>query len=352
MARILYGVQGDAHGHAIRALTVARHYPEHDFQFVSYDYGARLLQGEFSVFECAGLETIVHNHQLATAHTICSNIQFFSRERRLMAEVMRLIDEFKPDIAITDYEYFVPRACRRAGVPCLSLDHQHMITSCFHRFPPRQFPSYVATYLAVRCLFSSASQYLVTSFFRPPQRRVTTNVQFVPPLLRERVTRVKPSTGDHVLAYRSHPPSKDFIPFLRDIHRPVMVYGFDMDRRDGNLHFKKRSEEGFLEDLASCSYVICSGGHTLMSEALFYGKPIISFPIDKLFEQFMNAFYLEKLGYGRYFSGYALKPGTIPSFEARVDEFRNRITKGTFSGNEQIFSALDYFIRNKHLAFG
>jgi uncharacterized protein (TIGR00661 family) len=349
MARILYGVQGDAHGHAIRALTIARHYPEHDFLFVSYDHGARLLRQEFPVFECPGLETFVHNHRLDSARTILGNLQFFSRERRHLARVVRLAEEFKPDVAISDYEYFVPRACRSAGVACLSLDHQHTITACFHRVPPRQLPSYLATYLAVRCLFSSASWYLVTSFFRPAAGRNQSTVEFVPPLLRERVIQAQPETGDHVVAYRSHPPSDDFLPFLKKVRRPVMLYGFNAELRDGNLQFMKRSEEGFLQALASCSYVICSGGHTLMSEALYLGKPILSFPIDKLFEQYLNAFYLEQLGYGKHFEGYGLKTSAVPAFEAQLDQYRTRIKKGTFCGNEAIFSLLDYFIRNKEL---
>ena len=83
-----------------------------------------------------------------------------------------------------------------------------------------------------------------------------------------------------------------------------MVYGFDEDRHRRQPHFKKNSEPGFLDDLASCRYVVCGGSHTLLSEALYYGKPVISFPIKGAFEQFLNAFYLERLGYGRYFTGF------------------------------------------------
>lgn len=352
MARILYGVQGDAHGHAIRALTIARRYPEHDFLFVSYDQGAWLLRQEFPVFECPGLATFVRNHRLDSVRTILGNLRFFCRERLHHDRLTRVIDEFKPDAAITDYEYSVPRACWRAGVACLSLDHQHAVTACFHRVPRRQRPSYLATYLSIRLLFSRASRHVVTSFFPSPDPCMPTPVVFVPPLLREQVLRIQATTGDHVLAYRSHPPSVDFLPFLKRIGHPVIVYGFDLDRRDGNLVFKRRSEDGFLQDLASCRYVICSGGHTLMSEALHLGKPILSFPIDQLFEQYLNGFYLERLGYGRAYSGYDLEAGALSGFEAQLDRFRARIGGGSFCGNERIFTLLDHFIRYKDLPCG
>ena len=63
--------------------------------------------------------------------------------------------------------------------------------------------------------------------------------------------------------------------------------------------------------------MVCGGSHTLTSEALFYGKPVISFPIKNAFEQFLNAFYLDRLGYGRYFTGFHPRPEIIPAFEAR-----------------------------------
>ncbi len=352
MARILYGVQGDAHGHAVRALTIARRYPEHEFLFVSYDHGASLLRKEFPVFDCPGLETFVDHHRLDSARTILSNLRFFARERFHLDRVVELIDAFKPDVAITDYEYFVPRACRRTGVACLSLDHQHTITACFHPVPRQQLLSYLATYLSIRVLFSRASRYLVTSFFPPPESCRTTEVVFVPPLLREQVLQIQPTTGDHVLAYRSHPPSDHFLPFLRRIPHPVVVYGFNLDHRDGNLVFKPRSEEGFMKDLASCRYVVCSGGHTLMSESLHLGKPILSFPIDQLFEQYLNGFYLERLGYGSAFAGYELDASVLRGFEAQLDRFRSRIGEGSFCGNEQIFSLLDHFIRHEDLPCG
>ncbi len=54
------------------------------------------------------------------------------------------------------------------------------------------------------------------------------------------------------MAYQGYTTFDRFFPFLQAIPSPVMVYGFDTDRRDGNLHFKKTSESGFLDDLASC----------------------------------------------------------------------------------------------------
>ena len=63
MAKILYGVHGTGHGHAVRSLTLARHFAGlgHEFLFVSHGAGADILRreplGMDAVFECCGQQT-------------------------------------------------------------------------------------------------------------------------------------------------------------------------------------------------------------------------------------------------------------------------------------------------------
>ena len=353
MAKILYGVHGTGHGHAIRALTVARHYPGHEIRFVAHGDAAELLRREFQVEECPNPETPVRFHRVATATGIRRNLSVWRRKAQLLRSIEELVDRFEPDVAITDYEFFVPMACRNRGIPCLSLDHQHIVTACPHRPPFLQLPSYFATHWAIRNLFSEASHFLVTSFFRPRRYSSYLTTRIVPPLFRETVLGNEPSDGEHVIAYQGYSTFKRFLPFLRSIRRPVMVYGFNTeDFTEGNLHFRKHSEPGFLKDLAACSYIICGGGHTLLSEALFYGKPVMSFPIEKAFEQFLNAFYIEKLGYGHKVSGFNPRPDIIRSFEARLDWFRKNIRGANFRGNPEVFSLLDRFVKDRSLNSG
>ena len=187
------------------------------------------------------------------------------------------------------------------------------------------------------------------SFFRPAPRPGRARV--LPPLLRDSVLARKPREGGHVLAYQGYATFQRFFPFLQAIPSPVAVYGFDQERTAGNLHFKKNSEAGFLDDLASCRYVVCGGSHTLISEALYYGKPVISFPIKNAFEQFLNSLYLERLGYGSYVTDLRPSPAIIPAFEARLDRFRRRIRGESFCGNQEIYRLIQQFIRQKGLTY-
>ena len=58
MARILYGVHGTGHGHAMRALTIARRLRSHDFLFVAADDAPSVLEGEFPVRRIPNLAII------------------------------------------------------------------------------------------------------------------------------------------------------------------------------------------------------------------------------------------------------------------------------------------------------
>ncbi len=352
MAKILYGVHGTGHGHAVRALTIARHFAGlgHEFLFASHGTGAAILRREFPLVDVPNPATPIRGHKVALAATIYSSLAVQSRSRTYLKQILQLMDRFQPDVTLSDYEYFVPRAARRNGLPCLSVDHQHVITGCRHPVPRAQLLSYLSTAWAVKTFFSQASDYLVISFFRPPLRPGV-KARVMPPLLRETVLHRQPADGGHVVAYQGYTTFKRFLPFLRAIPSQVAVYGFDTEEVDGNLHFKKNSETGFLDDLSSCRYVVCGGSHTLISEALYYGKPVISFPIQGAFEQFLNAWYLERLGYGRYFTGLHPQPGIIPAFEASLPDFRFNVGPENFCGNPGIFAQVEQFIREKRLKY-
>lgn len=344
MARIIYGVHGTGHGHAIRATAVARLFPEHEFLFVSHGAGLELLRREFRVFECPNPETIVTAHRVRAAATLASLIRFLRKRQPAARSVRDLFGQFQPDAALTDYEHFVPVVARETGVPCLSVDHQHIIPLCGSRVPAHRRPDYLATVWAIRRFFSSASAHLVTSFFAPPEPPREDRLRIVPPLLREAVLKHTPREGGHVLAYQGYSTFARFVPFLKRIPHPVLLYGLGREGRDGNLMFKPNSEDGFLDDLAGCRYVLCGGGHSLIAEALFYGKPVMSFPIRRAIEQFLNAWHVEHLGYGRMRLSTHPSPAFIGDFEAKLDDYRDRIHAGNFCGNEVVREAVQKFL--------
>lgn len=347
MARILYGVHGTGRGHAIRALTVARHYTEHEFLFVSHGEAARLLRAQFRLFECPNPVTRINAHRVQFLPTVLRTAATLSEGLRWGREVRRAAECFQPDVAITDYEFFVPRVARALGLPCLSLGNEHLMTRGRPDFPLGQAPNRLGTSLSVRLLFSSADQYLISCFFDVPPRDADPLVRWAPALIRDEVASLRAEQGNHVVAYQGYSTFPGFIESLSALDRPVHVYGQGGGQDKRVVCFKDFREQAFLEDLAACAYVVCGGGHTLIAEALHLGKPVLSIPVVGMFEQFLNALYLERCGYGKRSTIGGFSARTLRDFENRLDACRSRIREHDFRGNQAVFAAVDDFIAGR-----
>ncbi len=96
----------------------------------------------------------------------------------------------------------------------------------------------------------------------------------------------------------------------------------------GYLDEKKFDEQQFIRDLASCRFAIVNGGHTTLSEALFYGKPVLCFPVKNQTEQEINAQYLAHFGYGEYYQidGKDEVPD-FSSFLKNEEKYRKKVEK-------------------------
>ena len=350
MARILYGIHGTGHGHAMRGLTIARRLGRHEFLFVADDDAPRVLEPEFRVHRLPNLGTVFRDYKVDLRATVGRAIPLLWQRNRYIGQVLRLMDEFRPDVCMTDLEYFVPRAAEQAGLPCLTLDHQHIITCCRHDLPPSLWWDAFLQGLTPRWLFRPTAENLLISFYAPPVLP-RYRARVAPPILRESVLALRPHDAGHVLVYQSNSTHRRLIDFLRTAtRRTCYVFGYGHEEgREGNVVFMKKSEEGFLRLLEGCAYVIQGGSHTLMGEALHLGKPILSLPLKAMVEQRFNALYVKRLGYGMQADMLELTPELLQSFESRLPEFTANIGQGRFCGNAQVFGLVDCFIRRGRL---
>lgn len=346
MARILYGIHGTGHGHAMRGLTLARRLRHHEFLFVCGDDAVDVLAPEFPVHRIPNLGTVFRNYRVDFRATVARALPLLRNRAKYIREVTDLISAFGPDVCMTDLEYFVPRAAERAGLPCLSLGHQHVITCCSHHLPGNMWWDTLVQGLTPKYLFRPTDFNLIVSFYQPPVLKKY-RARVVPPILRDNVLAAKPEDAGHVLVYQSNSTSPQLVDFLhRATNRTCYVFGYTKtEGREGNVVFMQRSEEVFLKLLASCSYVIQGGSHTLMTEALYLGKPVFSLPLLAMIEQRFNALYLERLGYGMQARMDGLEPSMLTEFESRLPLFRENIARGNFCGNDLVFGLVDTFAR-------
>jgi UDP:flavonoid glycosyltransferase YjiC (YdhE family) len=97
------------------------------------------------------------------------------------------------------------------------------------------------------------------------------------------------------------------------------------------MDFRPASNKGFVEDLRTANGVIAGGGFSLLSEAVFLAKPVLSVPLQGQFEQLMNARYLERCGYG--LCATEVTPAVVDGFLSRRHEFAEALAGYEQAGN-------------------
>jgi uncharacterized protein (TIGR00661 family) len=336
MARVLYGVMGNTYGHVARTKAIVARLPEHEFHFVGGGRVPELLGKKYPVLEVPVKRTVHKRQSVSISATIGYIFRCLRARRAVQREILDLIERWKPDFAISDREFFLPLAARAAGLECVSLDHSHVLQACRYPVPPSHLVSWALARMEDACLFNFTARNLIVSFFHPPLKRPAMN-ELLPPVLRPEVRQFQPSEGDHVFIYQTSPTFTALIKAARQLSRPVVVYGFRTARGvEGNITFKPFDSETILEDLARCSYAVVNGGHNLICEALFYGKPLLCFPIGWHFEQFLNAFHVRELGYGDFSTSRAPSPALFHGFEKRLEQYRANIMNKFVDGTSQV----------------
>ncbi len=340
MAKIVYGVMGDALGHVNRALVIARQMPEHRFLFVGGGKVLGLRSKGFEVFQTPVLGTSYKNNRVDLLRTSTGGIKTLVNSPRNISRVAGAIGRFGADIAFSDYEFFTPLAAGRSGIPCISIDHQHVVSRCRVPVASGQFLSRLLFSFPHHLIHSNSARYMITSFFEAVPRD-SNNTELFPPVLPPSLKTHSTGSKEHVLVYQTSRTFKALLPALRQIPGPCFIYGLGSHSSCGNLKFKANSKESFIEDLAFCRYLITNGGHNAISEALYFGKPVFCFPIGLAYEQYVNAYMVSHLGYGDYCVSRRPDPGLLNRFEKNLDSYRSNIRGKEFYGTDQLVNRLN-----------
>jgi len=341
--KILYGLASEGMGHVIRSKVVlARLAAEHDLMIICGGRPYSLLSTQFdNVHEVVATGMAYDDNALDYLGTIGLNIKRMPQAVLRNAGVLRRIfSRFKPDIVITDFETLASLYADISGKPLISIDNMQIMGRCKVDYPKSSRINYRFTRKMVSDRVPRADHYIITSFFQAEVRKKYENrVSVVPPILRENVLGARPRSGDHILVYQTSDSNTDLPSILRESGQRFKVYGFNEEREEGNVAFKKFDESAFVEDLAGCRAVLLNGGFTAIGEAIYLHKPILSVPVERHFEQIMNAFYVQKVGYGEY--AKVLSPDSLRNFLNGLGRFREKLDKYHQEGNSVLFETLE-----------
>jgi uncharacterized protein (TIGR00661 family) len=345
--RILYGVVGEGMGHATRSRVVIEHLlaSGHEVHVLVSGRAHAMLAKHFTgVHRVHGWHLVYEDNVVKKGKTAWSNLVDLLREAPILANAYQQLESFQPEVVISDFESWSYVYAKSHHVPVISVDNMQVINRCEH--DEDVLDGHKGEFLLAKGIVKSklpgADRYIITSFFRPPLRKERTTI--VAPILRPEVLAAKPSQGTHVVVYSSADSAETLEEVLKsfpdvDFRVYGMRRGITAPQIDGNLAHQPFSETGFVDDLASARAVIAGGGFSLMGEAVFLHKPMLSVPLEGQFEQILNARYLQKLGFG--LCRESVSHADVQELLTRADELAGNLARYQQDGNAEVFAAVD-----------
>ncbi len=328
MAKIWYSVLGDGMGHAIRSHTVIETLKkDHELVITAADkaypflkklYGKRVMRIEGNAFVYRDNKAMIGN----TIKNFLLNFPFKYKEN--FKDISKMLRDFKPDLVISDFEPASHYFSLLLKIPCISIDNIHVLTECRVRLPRKlrfKLP-YVKSFIK---FLHPKSDYYVLPAFANLKVKNPRKTKLVKPIIRDKIRKLKPSDKNFVLVYQTSPTNRKMLKVLAKTDKTYKVYGMKQRKSAKNIKFMEFSEKKFLEDLKNCKYVIINGGFTVISEALYLGKPILSIPVEYQFEQEFNAHSIKDKEYGD--CTRQLTIDFLKNFESKLTSYKKNIKR-------------------------
>ncbi len=347
--KVLYGVTGEGMGHAMRSRVVLEHLlsQDHDLEIIASGKAAEYLGKRFEgVSKIHGFHMILEENRVRKGKTLWSNVLkgVLGVPTNIKA-YFEQVEKLQPDVVISDFESWTYLYGKMHRLPILSIDNMQIIHRCAiapgiiddHRV------SFELTKAFIKAKLPGCDAYYITSFFKPPTRK--DNTYLFPPILRPEILDAKRANGDHLLVYQSGSAALEQALHATGLECRIynMRPGLKEEQVDGKLRFRPFSETTFIEDLATCRAVIGAGGFTLMGEAVFLHKPMLSLPLEDQFEQMLNARYLELEGFGMWTDSFEDQT-VIPRFLERVPACAAKLAGYSQERNVALLDAVDEFL--------
>jgi len=341
------GVCGIGLGHTSRQLEIARRLVErqHDVRILTFGRGYDRFLGTEFADRC--LRIFVpwldcDSRGIRWLNTVRLNwrdgLPGLVQNHRTFAELRAT--GFTPDVCVADYDPVTAWLARTTDTPLVTIDQSSKYLG--YQIPPLNGMTREEERSRLAAFFPSATKRLATSFYKiDVPRDESYDVEIVPPIIRREVADFVPDGSREVddcfvLVYLSSYPKKNsFV----DLAQLVSIFGqfprwrfriYSADATVGtdplpNVQVRPVAEAEFTEDLRRTSALICTAGHTLLSEAMTLAVPVLTIPLIT-YDQHLCSQVIEQAGVGTGLPSHAeLSVGTVGDFLLRLAEFRDAI---------------------------
>jgi uncharacterized protein (TIGR00661 family) len=299
--KIFYGICGEGLGHSGRSLALIERLVAlgHTVTIFTFAHAYRLLDA--TGFQPHLIEGLCWRENgrggVSPAGTCCNLGHYLRTRRRSLDDIRQLALAQRPDLFITDFEPLTALAADSLKIPCVSVDNQHRFCEPLGSGFPRSLEWY--GWMAgqfVRRWIKGPRQCIVAVFHDCPPNR---HFRRVDALVRDCIARVEPTDGEHVLVYGRSEIGRRMAEVAATVPARFIAYGCDGPSA-ANIEYKRASYDEFAADLASSRAVVALAGHQIISEARYFGKPLLVVPMPNQHEQAINAHYARRGGLADY----------------------------------------------------
>ena len=316
MSKFLFVVQGEGRGHLTQAISLFEIFNQAGHQVVSVMVGMdnehnlpAFFQEKIAIkVDTFAAPSLVYGQTKAVKvwDTISTHLKKIGKYRKSVQFLAQKVEEHQPDVIVNFYDMICGLYAQfyRPSIPVVCIGHQYLLLhQSFISLPNKHIDRFLLN-LNTRLTSLNSTRKLALSFVQMPDDKAH-NIAVTPPLIRNEVKKLTPTSKPFILAYITHHKLSEDIINWHANHRGVEIHCFwnnkefvDEWQFSENLTFHQVNSEKFLRMMQECSGLICTAGFESVCEAMYLGKPIMMVPVPNHIEQQINAWDGQRAGAG------------------------------------------------------
>jgi len=283
--KILYAIQTTGNGHLARAQSIIPRLKK----IAEIDIITSGPKNDFLMEE----KPICHYYGLTFFYTDTGSVNwlktiFLNNYFRFIKEIIYCPIK-KYDLIINDFEPVSAWSAKFKKIKCFELTNQYSMG--LKNIPkPNKYSKIVHHVI----------KYIIPSNlgYGYHYKKYTERIFF--PIIRNKVRNLEITNSNEIILYLPTYSPSNLIDVINQLPHEKKWTIFSPTAKSkkviSKVNVEPLSEELFLEKFASCYGIVCAGGFTTTSEAIFLGKPMLVVPVNSQIEQQFNAAALKKEG--------------------------------------------------------
>jgi len=325
--KILFGVCGIGRGHTYRQFPVISYFAKKQCKIVifafdeSYDFYSLAFKYRKNIKIYQVFVPWIHGGVDGIDYKRTANENFNKNQNciSLNFSAMNKALDFlgKPDLVISDYEPISAQFAYSLDAKFITIDQQSKFFNNGY-FDTKNGISVAEERSRLGLFFPRADRRIACSFFIPPSKQSISGnfkVEIIPPVIREEISQLRVKNKkdkfkqNNILIYLS--PYSQFTQSPNDVFKILSQFPdycfrlfiskksdfFNAKNIPSNVIINSHGSGSFFNAFNESGSVVCTAGHTFISEAMYLRKPVYAIPLNT-YEQKYNAEIIDKYKFG------------------------------------------------------